>query len=365
MLVKHLKNTKYRFWGLQAAGWLTYTLFSDILFWQNRSMLPIRIIIWNFLVAMTGFMITVGFRYVYRRIKYKSMSIVRLIAIICAVVFIGTTFWWFADKGLDRIMMHKGDIVIPSTFQYYVEYLFLWGLTLFAWSTLYFGIKFWNDWADQKATTERAKVLAHKAQLQILRYQINPHFLFNTLNAIRALVEENEKQAKEMITELSEFLRYSLVSSQHSDVPLSEEIEALRHYFAIEKRRYEEKLDVNIEVDPLAEDFPVLSFLIHPLVENAIRYGMHSSARPLKISLTARVNNDTLTIEVCNTGKWSEPIPDKNISGQNGAILDNVRQRLDNAFPGRHRFEIIEKKDSMCVRLEISQKLIPGNRQAV
>jgi len=362
MILERFKNTKYGFWSLQIVGWLTYIIFNDILYWQNRFQLPIRIVIWNFFVAMTGFMITIGFRYIYHRIKYKSIPVIQLIAIICLVVFAGTTVWWFADKGLDKIMMRKGDVVIPSTLQYYVEYLFLWGIALFAWSTLYFGIKFWNDWAEQKATTERAKVLAHKARLQTLRYQINPHFLFNTLNAIRALVEENEKQAKEMITELSEFLRYSLVSSKHSDVPLSEEIEALRHYFAIEKRRYEDKLEVNIEVDPLAEDFPVLSFLIHPLVENAIRYGMHSSTRPLKINLIARVSNDTLTVEVCNTGKWSEPIPDKNISGQNGAILENVRQRLDNAFPGRHRFEIIEKKDSMCVKLEISQKLIPGNR---
>jgi LytS/YehU family sensor histidine kinase len=89
----------------------------------------------------------------------------------------------------------------------------------------------------------------------MLRYQINPHFLFNTLNAIRALVEENEKQAREMITELSEFLRYSLISSQYDNVPLSEEIDAIRHYFAIEKRRYENKLEVALEVSPLAEDF--------------------------------------------------------------------------------------------------------------
>ncbi|MFH1213395.1 MAG: histidine kinase [Candidatus Neomarinimicrobiota bacterium] len=351
------------FWSLQLIGWGIFSLFSDINFLNARQIIPFRIIVWNLLVACLGLLVTLGFRYFYHRIKYQTLPITYLIGIIIFFTSVGANVWWILDKGLDLIMKRPGDTLVPSTLKYYFEYLYLWGIVLFAWSALYFSIKFWINWAAQKETTECAKVLAHKAQLQTLRYQINPHFLFNTLNAIRALVEENEKQAKEMITELSEFLRYSLISSQYTDVPLSEEIEAIRHYFAIEKRRYENKLDVVIDVDPLAEDFPVLSFLVHPLVENAIRYGMHSSPMPLHISISAKVINDTLAVEVCNTGRWSDPIPDKNGNGQNGATVENVRQRLENAFPNRHRFEVIEKKDGMCVRLEISQQLFLQNKR--
>lgn len=359
MIRERLAKWSTSFWNLQIAGWGLYILFSEIIHLNSMGYLSVHIAIWTMLTNLIGFGVTIGFRAVFHRIKYRYLSIPALIALIGILVIIGTNIWWILDKGLDQIIALPTDKVVPTTLQYYLEYFYLWGIVLFAWCALYIGINFWNEWSRQKETTERANILAHQAQLQMLRYQINPHFLFNTLNAIRALVEENEKQAREMITELSEFLRYSLISSQHTNVPLSEEIDAIRHYFAIEKRRYENKLEVAIDVGPLAEDFPVLSFLVHPLVENAIRYGMHSSPIPLRISITARVSNDTLMIEVCNTGKWSEPIPDKNGNGTNGTPLKNVRERLANAYPGRHRFEIIERKDGVCVRIEISQRFVP------
>jgi len=347
------------FWTLQITGWSLYIIFSEFIHLGNRHYLSMHIVIWVALTNLIGFGVTVGYRYIFHHINYQRYSIPVLILLIGVLTIIGANVWWIADKGLDQIIALPTDQVVPTTLRYYFEYFYLWGIVLFAWCTLYIGLNFWNEWARQKETTEHANILAHQAQLQMLRYQINPHFLFNTLNAIRALVEENEKQAREMITELAEFLRYSLISSQYNDVPLSEEIDAIRHYFAIEKRRYENKLEVSIDIDPLAEDFPVLSFLVHPLVENAIRYGMHSSPIPLCISITARVSNNTLGIEVYNTGKWSEPIPGKNGISTNGDPLKNVRERLANAYPGRHHFEIIERKDGVCVRIEISQPFVP------
>ena len=132
------------------------------------------------------------------------------------------------------------------------------------WSALYFGIKFLQNWQLQQERTEKAHVLAQTAQLQMLRYRINPHFLFNSLNSIRALIGENRQSAKALVTELSEVLRYSLLSKNYHDVPLKNEIEALQHYFAVEKIRYEDKLEVTYEIDQEAWDYPVLSFLLHP-----------------------------------------------------------------------------------------------------
>ena len=100
----------------------------------------------------------------------------------------------------------------------------------------------------------------------MLRYQLNPHFLFNALNSLRALVDEDEKNARQMVTELSEFLRYSLISKDLNNVPLKKEIEAIRNYLAIEKKRYEEKLEVVINIDPSTESCYLPSFLIHPVV---------------------------------------------------------------------------------------------------
>jgi two-component system LytT family sensor kinase len=128
-----------------------------------------------------------------------------------------------------------------------------WSTPIVGWSALYLGIKFWQEWVDEKARAEKAQVLAQTAQLQMLRYRLNPHFLFNALNSIRALVSEDKTSAKSMITELSEFLRYSLVSKNYKDVPFKDEIDSVRHFFNIQKMRYEDNLDVSLDIDPATE----------------------------------------------------------------------------------------------------------------
>jgi LytS/YehU family sensor histidine kinase len=188
----------------------------------------------------------------------------------------------------------------------------------------------------------------------MLRYQMNPHFLFNSLNSIRALISENKKNAKTMVTELSEFLRYSLLSESCTEAPLSHEIEAIRHYYAIEKIRFEDRLEITFDIAPMAEEYPIISFLIHPLVENAVKYGMRTSPMPLKIHVTARADDHRLSVNVCNTGKWIEP-GDYSASGNigTGTGLENVRKRLFSSYPNRHTFGIEPESDCVSVKFEI------------
>ena len=226
---------------------------------------------------------------------------------------------------------------------------------LIAWSAIYFGVKIWLAWQTQKERTEKAQALAQDAQLQMLRYQLNPHFLFNALNSIRALISENKNCAKTMITELSEFLRYSLIGKEQSEVPLKHEVGALQHYFAIQKKRYEEKLEVTFEIDPNAEDYPVLSFLIQPLVENAIKYGMKTSKMPLQIWIRAKLEKEHLNIEVQNTGKWVTASKDKTSEEGTGTGLDNIRQRLDNTYPNGYQLDLSEKDKTVLAVLKINR----------
>ena len=131
--------------------------------------------------------------------------------------------------------------VFSEKFSYKLAYLTLMALlnlTIpFGWSILYFGIKYGNEWILEKERADKANLLAQSAQLQMLRYQLNPHFLFNSLNSIRALINEDQKASKEMVTELAEFLRYSLTSKDFANVPLREEIEAIQHYLSLEKKK--------------------------------------------------------------------------------------------------------------------------------
>jgi LytS/YehU family sensor histidine kinase len=215
-------------------------------------------------------------------------------------------------------------------------------------------IKFWIESKAQKETTEKAILLAQSAQLQMLRYQVNPHFLFNSLSSLRALIRDNQKKAEEMILLISKFLRYSLISKKNNQVRLKEEISALRHYFEIERVRFGDKLITNINVEKSTEELLIPSFLIHPIIENAIKYGMDTSSMPLKIDLNASFKNSQLQIDVINSGKWINK--NRHTSGT-GTGLKNVKQRLDLAYSENYTFDIIKNDDSVHVRIRIKYML--------
>jgi len=343
---------KYLFWILNIAGWLSLLLIYIALYFSDR-LSDTKNLLGLIITYITGFIVSIALRYFYQRVDYQRRSILSFVIIVLLGSLVASNIWLLIDIIFSLPLQGVQRLKEWTTFSYYIRsiYSHLWVLML--WSTLYFIIKLWKAWALQKERTEKANALAQAAQLQMLRYQLNPHFLFNALNSVRALIDEDTKNAKKVITELSEFLRYSLVSKNYSDVPLSNELDAIRHYFAIEKIRYEDKLDVAFDIDPLAEDYPVLSFLIHPLIENAIKYGMQTSPMPLKIQIKAVVDNGNLKVEVCNSGKWIEPSEDNSSKSGTGTGLENVRRRLENAFPDRHRFEIFEADQGVHVRLEI------------
>ena len=347
------KSSASLFWMLNISGWILLYLIYIILYYR-RNFSNFDAILGLFITYFVGFFISLLLHYFYKKVDYQSRSILFLSFIVFAGSVIASNIWLWCDILLSIPLHGIEEAKKWLALQYYISsvYSHLW--VLFLWSTFYFTIKLWGEWVLQKERTEKANALAQSAQLQMLRYQLNPHFLFNALNSIRALIDEDKKIARKVITELSEFLRYSLVSKNYSDVPLVNEIEAIKHYFSIEKIRYEDKLEIHYDIDPLADEYPVLSFLIHPLVENAIKYGMQTSELPLKIWLTAAVKNEKLIVEVINTGKWVEPTSDEieNTNGT-GTGIKNVRKRLENAFPDKHHFSVQEIDGKVCIRLEI------------
>jgi hypothetical protein len=212
-----------------------------------------------------------------------------------------------------------------------------------AWSACYLAVRTLQALEKEKRDALRANVLAHQAQLEALRSQVNPHFLFNALNSIHALVRDNPTQAQFAVEELSEFLRYSLATGKALDVPLSEEIGILERYLGIERIRFEEKLHVRIDVLPEVRDVHVPGFLLHPLIENAIKFGMKTSAMPLQIRLSAVRSASSLRLSVANTGHWVAPPDVLPVGSRAGLGMQIVAQRLEQAFPGQHHFECRER----------------------
>ncbi len=212
------------------------------------------------------------------------------------------------------------------------------GIVFGLFTSLYFAVDHWLQLGAQREKARQATDLANKAQLQMLRYQLNPHFLFNALNSIRATILENPTRAREIVTELAEFLRHSLNGSG-PDNTIRGEIGAVENYLAIQRMRFEDRLLVTIDVDETARPLVVPCFLIHPLVENAVKYGMDTSVMPLKIEIEVRRRDEGLTIRVSNSGRLLKKIG----SNGTGTGLRNVTQRLELAFPDRHSFSLTER----------------------
>lgn len=214
------------------------------------------------------------------------------------------------------------------------------GTTLFLVSCVSFGLDYWRQAALERENAREAKSLAHQAQLRMLRYQLNPHFLFNTLNAIRGLILEDPHRSRRMVSELADFLRYSL-DGPGSEGTVGEELEAIENYLAIQRTRFENHLDAGIHADPSALAIALPSFLIHPLVENAVKHGMKTGVMPLKLRIVITRMDQTLNVRVSNSGQL---VPKHDHSYEDTGIgLKNIIERLELAFPARYSFQVEEK----------------------
>jgi len=201
-----------------------------------------------------------------------------------------------------------------------------------------------NITITQKEQIARTKALADEAQLLMLRYQINPHFLFNSLNAIQSMIEKDTSRAKDMIADLSDFFRYTLSKNNQTLVPLEEEIDAVQKYLAIQKERFADKLEIEYDIDSNSLDFKIPFFIIHPLVENSIKYGFSELDNNLKLFIQIKTAGNTLTIAVKNSGTLKNA--DKTGNGRSASTkigIENIKKRLALFYPEHHSFGLFEK----------------------
>jgi two-component system, LytTR family, sensor kinase len=197
---------------------------------------------------------------------------------------------------------------------------------IIAWASLYVALGYAREVREAERKASRYAQAAQDSELRSLRYQVNPHFLFNTLNSLSSLVITGKpKEAEAMIQNLSNFYRTSLNSDPLEDVTLAEEVDLQRLYLDIEAVRYPERLRTRIDIAPELMEQHVPALILQPLVENAIKYGVSRSGRPVTITIRARHDNSMMVISVTDDG---EPIINGDEKGS-GIGLANVRDRLE------------------------------------
>src|SRR5580698_8654563 len=233
-------------------------------------------------------------------------------------------------------------------------------VVLFLWCTLYFSIKQWQQSTQERELLLRAENEAREARLSALRYQLNPHFLFNSLNAVSTLVlDGNAPAATRMLAQIGELLRTSLDSEVIPEVTLSQEMEFTRRYLAIEQTRLGERLQVDLSIPSDTLDALVPSMLLQPLVENAVRHGVVPMVQGGRIMITSAIRADRLQMVIGNSGIRRDEQRNKN---GNGIGLRNTAERLKTLYGDDHRFTLQWPETGGCqVLIELPFRKIVQN----
>ena len=337
-------NKNQAFWNLQLAGWGGATLLRAMSALANGQS-PDRLVI-ILIATITGFSLSLILAVIYGQvIRQRPLVTWGSTALVLALA---TGVYAFIDSWVLQVAGAATDGNFASLFVgiYFID------LTLLgAWSALYFAINFFLQIEEQADRLERLEAQATSAQLAMLRYQLNPHFLFNTLNSISTLVLLKQSEtANAMLTRLSSFLRHTLVTQPGGKVSVAQEVETLKLYLGIEQMRFEERLRSTFRIEPEAAGAQLPAMLLQPLVENAIKYGVSPQEEGAEIAIVAQIVGPRLRVTVSDTGPGmtmngtEEGLPAVRPTharrDSTGVGLANIRDRLAQAYGEEHRFEI-------------------------
>ncbi len=312
-MAMHLFKSKWSFWYLHTGGWLLYFIIDmyytlGLDFYINRK---ISITLYFTFTYTIGFVLTAIMRYFYKRINIRTFTLFKVITYVFIISFLSAHLMVFALEVYKIVFTKYAFKVYLDSLDDYIAFIFRWMIPFLGWSMLYFSIKFLIAWNEQKEIAEIADTLAQNARLQMLKYQIDPEFLFKSLENIRDIIIKDKKSAKALITNLSEFLRYSLVSGNKSEAPLKSEIEAITNYLLIKNSEFDEELKTEFNISKSAEDFPVKYFSLHHIIEKLIKYKKSEINTQPELKITADIVEDLLHLNILFSPDSEEAFPDR------------------------------------------------------
>jgi signal transduction histidine kinase len=314
---------------------------------------PFRAFVGKLIFAVLGGTLTLGLRPLYRRLHEREGSIPVLIIVSAVCSYLLSFGWTILHRGGVDLLWEWVDaepLTIPA-FRGLISGALFYTFIPMAWSVLYFGVKSYQDVQAERERALAAEGEAHRARLQALRYQLNPHFLFNTLNAVSTLiVERRNADAERMVARLSDFLRLTLDCESDVEVPLADELDFARRYLEIEQIRFGDRLTVDEDVEPAALSARVPPLLLQPLVENAVQHGIMPREDGGTLRIEARRVGEHLLLRIADDG----PGPPAPVDASGGVGLSNTRARLQSLYGDNHRFALERADGGGCVvRIEI------------
>lgn len=353
---KTFSKQSHQFWTLQIVGWLGYALVVFLaiirpqfdspnfnfsgqiinLFVETTSGFILSYLQWLFIRRVVHFPV--------KRTLYLSFTFAALLGLIYNVIKLSSYKVIVYNQQWNEAwdMLEFGGWLMFSL------------TTMFAWTSIFFIMLYNTKLQKEHEQLLKAQTLAKDAQLQMLRYQLNPHFMFNTMNAISTLILKHENDtANEMLDKLCEFFRYSIDTNTNSKTTLKKELELLELYLSIEKVRFGDRLTVELDVSHSATECQVPNMMLQPLVENAVKYAIEPRKAGGTIKIAAYCQDQRLIVQVSDDGLAQN----KNVDKGFGIGLTNTKARLDAMFNGDYQVTMNESAEhGVTVALSIPQE---------
>jgi hypothetical protein len=323
----------YFAWGFGFRGDATQSLLSSLFYLPGHMFM-----MYSLLYFLTP-------RYLVKK-KYVSFAIgLVVVIIVCAGYAAAANLSLIANKNrFSGVTLDTGRNILP--------FIHVAGLA--------FSIKFLNYWHQQKQQTIEAQREQLTTELELLKAQVHPHFLFNTLNNLYAYTLEQSEKAPEIVLKLSNLLRFMIYDSRAASIPLRKEVSLLQSYIELEQLRYGDRLDVSFTCNGMMADKMIAPLLLLPFLENAFKHGTSRQIDQCWISFDLNVKSSTLLFKLVNSVDNEE---DRKPALDGGLGLQNVKRRLDLLYPGKHRLLVQSEDEVFIVSLEL--ELETGGDQAV
>lgn len=341
-----------RYWWFQICGWGAFVLVHLFFTWtfgemetpKKREMFFSRIGIF----IMTGLVLTHMMRLVILRInllqKRLETQILQFSVITLIFTAIGSTIIILLHRRFNYLVKEQVEIyesgrvallIAINAFNVFIYY--------FIWNGIYFMYHYIDKSQKQQLDTLQLESLVKELELKTIKAHINPHFIFNALNSIRALVDENPQRARQAITELSTILRSSMQSDKTEAVPMARELDIVKDYLALENMRFEDRLHIEYDIDEETLNLPVPPMMLQTLVENAIKHGISKQVHGGVVRIVSILKDNIHELSVQNTGKLngkgSGTISEEEAIGR-GFGLSSTTNRLSLLYGNKAKFEI-------------------------
>lgn len=309
------------YWISQLTGWSIYVLLMWIL---NR--LDGQSMNWYFFLNLLttfllGIIISHGYRMLIIQLNWLKFKIVQLIPRVLLTSILCGGVLFFLHSFISEVLIagewpnYAGLEILQTTINLAVIFML--------WSLLYFLFHFIQNYRKEEIKNLRWQALSTEVELNKLKSQLNPHFIFNSMNSIRALIEEDPSKSKDSITQLSNILRSSLLMNRQKVISLSEELQLVKDYLSLEQTRFEERLNYSLDIPETVLDHKIPPMLLQTLVENGIKHGISRLETGGEIIVKATQKGDQLMIQIENSGAY-----DASRKSQTGFGLINSQQRI-------------------------------------